>query len=260
MFKARRHLNYANTVATLALVFAMSGGALAATHYLITSTKQIKPSVLKSLQGKVGAAGAQGPAGAAGSQGPQGPGGPQGPLGGKGADGTNGTNGTNGENVTVAKASAAECKEGGTKFSNATGSGKACNGSPWTAGGTLPKGSSEKGTWGWIGSTAGPENPAITPISFNIPLATTSIVTVVPKGQHGTGEGCPVTSSVAEPEAEPGNLCIFINEEISVEAIGAEDPEKGEFEKAGRVGTEVVIIPVGANEAKAFGTWAVTAE
>jgi hypothetical protein len=28
----RRHLNYANVVATLALVFAMSGGALAASH------------------------------------------------------------------------------------------------------------------------------------------------------------------------------------------------------------------------------------
>jgi hypothetical protein len=45
----RRHLTYANVAATLALVFSMSGGALAAKHYLIDSTKQISPKVLKSL-------------------------------------------------------------------------------------------------------------------------------------------------------------------------------------------------------------------
>jgi hypothetical protein len=42
-------LSYANVVATLALVRAMSGGAIAATHYLITSTKQISPRGLKKL-------------------------------------------------------------------------------------------------------------------------------------------------------------------------------------------------------------------
>ena len=50
----RRRLSYANVTATLALVFAMSGGALAANHYLITSTKQINPKVLKKLTGKTG--------------------------------------------------------------------------------------------------------------------------------------------------------------------------------------------------------------
>jgi hypothetical protein len=69
----RRHLNYANVVATLALVFAMSGGALAAKHYLINSTKQINPKVLKKLRGNVGKTGATGPAGAAGLQGKEGP-------------------------------------------------------------------------------------------------------------------------------------------------------------------------------------------
>jgi len=59
----RRHLTYANVVATLALVFAMSGGALAAKHYLLTSTKQIKPSLLATLKGKAGPRGPAGPAG-----------------------------------------------------------------------------------------------------------------------------------------------------------------------------------------------------
>ena len=75
----RRHLSFANLAATLALVFAMSGGAYAAKHYLITSTKQIKPSVLASLRGKQGPrglAGATGLPGAKGDRGPQGPPGP----------------------------------------------------------------------------------------------------------------------------------------------------------------------------------------
>ena len=47
-------MTYANVAATLALVFAMSGGAPAANHYLITSTNQISPKVLKELK-KAGA-------------------------------------------------------------------------------------------------------------------------------------------------------------------------------------------------------------
>lgn len=73
----RRHLTYANVVATFALVFAMSGGALAARHYLLTSTKQIKPSVLKQLR----KAGPRGPAGPGGAQGAKGDTGAPGPSG-----------------------------------------------------------------------------------------------------------------------------------------------------------------------------------
>jgi hypothetical protein len=78
----RRHLSYANVAATMALVFAMSGGALAASHYLVNSTKQINPKVLKKLKGNAGAKGAKGVAG------PAGPAGPQGKDGSAGASGT----------------------------------------------------------------------------------------------------------------------------------------------------------------------------
>src|ERR1700730_9259224 len=89
----RRHLSYANVAATLALVFAMSGGALAATHYLITSTKQISPKVLHKLRGSRGAKGSRGPAG------PQGARGAKGSNGAKGAKGTTGTPGAAGQSA-----------------------------------------------------------------------------------------------------------------------------------------------------------------
>jgi Collagen triple helix repeat (20 copies) len=68
MLKTKR-LTYANVAATLALVFSMSGGALAANHYLITSTKQISPKVIKALKGKTGKAGPAGPQGIPGKEG-----------------------------------------------------------------------------------------------------------------------------------------------------------------------------------------------
>ena len=68
----RRHVTYANVAATLALVFSMTGGALAARHYLISSTKQISPKVLKRLKGAAGRPGANGKDGAQGKEGPRG--------------------------------------------------------------------------------------------------------------------------------------------------------------------------------------------
>ena len=87
MSRIRSHLSYANIVATLALLFAMGGGAVAATHYAITSTKQIKPSVLKQLKG------AKGPRGAAGAPGANGAPGPQGSAGTNGKEGKEGPEG-----------------------------------------------------------------------------------------------------------------------------------------------------------------------
>jgi Collagen triple helix repeat (20 copies) len=89
----RRRLSYANVTATLALVFAMSGGALAANHYLINSTKQINPKVLKKLKGNAGAPGKNGTAGATGATGPAGSPGTAGAKGEKGETGLQGKEG-----------------------------------------------------------------------------------------------------------------------------------------------------------------------
>jgi hypothetical protein len=83
----RRRLSYANVVATLALVFAMSGGALAANHYLINSTKQISPKLLKKLKGRAGRTGATGLPGAKGLPGTAGAQGKEGLPGKEGARG-----------------------------------------------------------------------------------------------------------------------------------------------------------------------------
>jgi hypothetical protein len=53
----------------VALFFSLGGVAIATEHYLITSTSQIKPSVLRDLQGDRGP---QGPAGKDGAPGPAG--------------------------------------------------------------------------------------------------------------------------------------------------------------------------------------------
>jgi hypothetical protein len=97
----RRRFSYANVVATLALVFAMSGGALAANHYLIKSTKQISPKVLKKLKvkgktGKAGKTGTPGATGAAGSIGSNGTAGAQGAIGVPGRPGFRGAEGEKG--------------------------------------------------------------------------------------------------------------------------------------------------------------------
>lgn len=81
-------------IACLALFVALSGTAIAAKHYLITSVSQISPKVRKTLQG------AQGPVGPVGATGAAGKNGANGKDGAPGKDGTNGINGTNGTDGT----------------------------------------------------------------------------------------------------------------------------------------------------------------
>ena len=261
-----KRFTYANVAMTLALVFAMSGGAYAASKYLITSTKQIKPSVLKQLQGKAGAAGKQGPAG------PVGPAGAPGAKGENGAAGTGGTAGANGVNVASKELTKSESsckKEGGTEFTVAEGKKTtACNGkegSPWTANGTLPKGSSERGQWVLAGKAAGER---FTSISFPIPLAAplTRQKAHVIGVEEGSGEAKPAaaitngecTGNYENPGAKSENLCVF----TSTLVAGKPEVELGDAESVdfGAGASGAVLGEASGTEATYLyqGSWIVT--
>jgi collagen triple helix repeat protein len=230
----RRRLCYANVTATLALVFAMSGGALAASHYLVSSTSQISPKVLRALKGKqgkqgptgpAGAAGAKGETGAAGATGSTGPAGPAGPKGEPGAAGAAGAPGAAGK-----------------------------EGSPWTAGGTLPSGKTETGTWATSGPI-GTSEARVSLASFTIPLAAAPTVNFVGV-EEGEGEkkanlptGC--KGNYEKPGANPGNFCVFENLENEVTELEM-DPTAVGVTAHVEVNTEY--------EFSASGTWAVTAK
>jgi hypothetical protein len=89
-----RRTTYANVVATLALVLAICGTSVAASRYLITSGRQIKPGSIAtrnlSVRARRELRGQTGPQGPEGTQGPQGPQGPQGERGAPGEAGPRG--------------------------------------------------------------------------------------------------------------------------------------------------------------------------
>ena len=253
----RRPLTVASLIATVALVFAMSGGAWAAKKYLITSTAQIKPSVLKKLKGKPGKNGTDGAPG------------PQGPAGQNGAPGKDGAPGSNGASVLSeqfppgAEPEGEPCDErGGSEF-EVEGSGNqtyACNGqegSPWTVDGVLPSGKTETGAWGVTSGTG-----VTTAISFTIPLpsALDAEHTVkiseasTPEEKEKCDDGAGSPASAENPEADPGYLCVFLGLGEKVPAIS----KPGTFEPgAGKTGAALLFL---AELTSAhFGSWAVTA-
>lgn len=236
MFASMRgRLSYANIVATIALVFAMSGGALAAGHYLLTSTHQISPKVLKALTGKRGAQGATGPQGAAGGQGPQGPAGSQGAKGETGPQGAKGETGPQGPKGDTGAAG----KEG----------------SPWTAGGTLPSGKTETGAWA-TSSGEGDSQSRVALASFAIPLAQPPTFHLIGplEGEGEPNEKLPAgcKGNEASPKAEPGNLCVF---ELTTSGIASMLPN---VTVAGAVAH--LELEEFSNPYVAAGTWAVTAK
>jgi hypothetical protein len=261
--RRRLHLTPSTVIATLALVFAMTGGAYAASKYLITSTKQISPKVLKTLKGASGAKGANGASGPAGPTGPAGGAGPQGPQGPAGNNGGNGEKGANGESVTNTALAPGKggCKEGGAEFKVGSGAAThACNGEKGVIHPkeTLPKGATETGSWAAHPETEGAET--YVPISFNIPLpAAIAEPKVFVVASTGNGSTCP--GSAAEPKAEEGDLCVYEAFVLNVTVHLPVNASVGPFSiGAGTAGAYLNIAGGSASPRLAQGTWAVTAE
>jgi hypothetical protein len=244
----RNRITAPTVIATVALVFAMTGGAYAAQKYLISSTKQISPKVLASLKGAAGKAGAPGAAGAAGPAGASGAGtpGPQGPAGGQGPAGVQGTQGEKG----VAGAKGEKGLSGETGFTS-----------------TLPSGKTETGNWAQ--EIRWPEAESLPfQLSFNIPLATPSEHAVFlnaeeTEGSEGSGK-CELvgTGLSAKPVAPPGYLCVFtrLEEFGTVNFIGLSFLAIGDTP----AGATIWATPTedAANDYRVVmsGTWAVTAK
>ena len=249
----RRRITYTNVAMTFVLVFAMSGGAYAAKHYVITSTSQISPKVLGKLKGKPGAAGSQGPAGATGPQGPTGPAGATGPQG-IGAVGPQGPAGPTGP----------QGPAGETGFTE-----------------TLPSGKTERGVWSVLyTATPGGGTPQIgsASLSFNIPLseapeATEATNFVGPEeGEGEVSENKTVIPShckgtASNPVAIAGNLCVFASRLVNADIGGAAfgllffNPATATLEEAGVSGAMINFGSIKEKEAVlAIGDWAVTAK
>lgn len=275
--QVRNRLGIPGLIAIIALVFAMGGAAYAAKKYVITSTGQIKPSVLKQLKGK---------------QGKQGPAGTNGTNGTNGKDGTNGTNGTNGKGLVASPLDPGEggCTEGGVSVEvEGTGSPESiCNGeegAEFPGGGVLPSGATERGTWGGAGDNRLTyslneetheleETPVSTatliPISFPLPVqpAPEVVYSKQLEEEDELGEpvapvaGCPGLDGEGLPLADPGKLCVYQKKKTvpgpnPVFFGGTQSfPEE---QGADSMGTEAAFTCTGHN-CFWVGVWAVTAE
>ena len=283
--RLRTHATYADVVATLALFLAMSGGAAyAASHYLITSTKQIKPSVLSSLKGKAGAAGANGSTGAVGAQGAQGVPAPLAPpvlpvlpaAKAKLARPARRSSPPPPPNPNARKkAPSSKSKARANPNTSATAP-KAKKALPARSTGRepLPEGATETGTWafGPLTRESGPaEEVAISfPVQLAKPLESGNQVHFVKAGEAAPTdctvehEGKKVAGTLEDPVAAPGNLCVYEGQlaDAAFDRIARLVFEGGvteEFPGAGKSGALIVISMTHEPEPKGTGTWAVTA-
>ncbi len=130
-------------------------------------------------------------------------------------------------------------------------------GEPWTAGGTLPSKATETGVWRYNGGvTAG------LPLSFDIPLAapiTEASHTIIndPTNEHCENEEHAGTAGAANPEADPGYLCVYAGALAGATLVQVQDPAT--FGLGASVSGAILLV----SEAEGgfhvgSGTWAVT--
>lgn len=268
-------------IAVIALVAALTGGAIAATSNgggdAITLKAKKGKKAKKAKKGKRGPRGKQGKPGPAGPAGPQGERGPAGPRGAAGADGKNGENGQDGENgndgesvTSTTEPPGPNCINGGVKYVSADAERYVCNGQNGADGqtgftDTLPPGKMQTGTWTLNGHESIYGNNLVG-ISFNIPLAS-PIAGAGNVHWVGTAANAPAecenpdhpgAASFANPEASPGHFCAW-GDLQNVTAPDILDPLNGPGTMTS--GTYLFFPTPGAatDTSFGFGSWAVTA-
>lgn len=213
-------------VAVVALVAALTGSAFAAVDKLSPQEKKEVKKIAKSFAKK-------GPTGPQGLAGPAGAPGAKGDTGAKGATGPEGPEGPTGE-----------------------------EGPPGPTETKLPPGETLTGTWGFKAVEESGNYPV--PITFALrvepaPAEFENSTNYIPAGSPPTTE-CPGT--VAEPEAAPGEFCIYGGEGPAA-LIGASVNAalmNSEFWSPDRTSGVVVPMTIEESEARGRGTWAVTAK
>lgn len=206
-------------ISVLALVFAMLGGAYAASdaghsgNFASEAKKKVKkgPTGPRGATGPTGAAGAQGLPGANGSDGAQGPAGPVGPTGDEGPQGPKGATGDTGPAGPLVE--------------------------------TLPSGKTMTGAW----SVDTEEEKLVTlsyPFKLAAPVATGDVVLE----EEGGGETANCPGTAGDPKAASGKLCIYVQMSVLTPELGAFT-----FSTVGGVAADFKGSPL------AFGTWAVAA-
>jgi hypothetical protein len=284
----RNRFGIPGAISVIALVFAMLGGAYAATDNSgggkATASAKGKPGP-RGPRGKpgpagpAGPAGPQGPAGANGAKGDAGAKGDKGDTGNAGSPGSPGAPGADGEDGKGVIAASFEgtgepvgnpCKAaGGTEIEveeseeiNYACNGK--NGNPAEFPKELPPGVTETGTWAFSGTEADTEG-VYAPISFPIKLAE-----ALPRekvhifSDPDFAAKCP--GIAANPKAPPGELCVFFK---SFEGESLESLVNAKLDgitKTAKLGSEEEgASPAGAalhftmeGVGYGIGTWAVT--
>jgi hypothetical protein len=226
-------------VAVAALVVALAGTAIAALPALNSRQKKEVKKIARSFAGKPGASGASGPAG------------PAGPA---GKDGTNGRSVTTG-----AEPAGTNCPETGGQWFEVEGSGVkkyVCNGKDATLNNqtTLQPGETATGDWSFVIKGV---------ISTYADISYPARMTIVPEvhyiGAPGTSSDpeCPGTSP-GNPQAQPGELCVYAIEESNVEEVSWFSELDNQIDANSG---QVLIFELEDETAEAYaaGSWAVQA-
>jgi hypothetical protein len=286
----RNRFGIPGVISVIALVFAMFGGAYAA------SNSSGGPKATASAKAK------KGPKGPKGATGPAGPAGPQGPAGANGKDGSNGSNGTPGTAGTPGKSvvtasfegtgepAGEPCEENGGNSIKVEGSAEtryACNGaegaqgnpgSPWTAGGTLPVGSTETGAWDIPPTTTGEVGQVFGEATMSFPIQLTQAldashvhyinpaeleVSLNEEGELVEEPSTQCLGNATSPSATSGNFCLYAARMTAGAfavsgAIHNPAQEVAGAAGTGKAGAWFRVTKFGSAILDAHGTWAVT--